>query len=80
MEITEKKVWSPYWAGALSGVLSILSVWVAGKYFGATATSDRGQSCCVFLIKFGGTQIDFDDFLIVADIFWLAVGEFLSFV
>ena len=41
MEIAEKKGWSPYWAGALSGVLSILSVWVAGKYFGASTTFVR---------------------------------------
>jgi uncharacterized protein len=41
MEITEKKAWSPYVAGALSGVLSILSVWVAGKYFGASTTFVR---------------------------------------
>lgn len=41
MEITEKKGWSPYLAGALSGVLSILSVWIAGKYFGASTTFVR---------------------------------------
>ena len=41
MEIAEKKGWSPYWAGALSGVLSIFSVWVAGKYFGASTTFVR---------------------------------------
>ena len=28
--------WSPYVAGALTGVLMILSVWIAGKYFGAS--------------------------------------------
>jgi uncharacterized membrane protein HdeD (DUF308 family) len=43
MEITEKKGWSPYWAGALSGVLSILSVWIAGKYFGASTTFVRSS-------------------------------------
>jgi hypothetical protein len=41
MEITGKKGWSPYLAGALSGVLSILSVWVAGKFFGASTTFVR---------------------------------------
>jgi hypothetical protein len=30
--------WSPYLAGALSGVVSILSVWAAGKYLGASTT------------------------------------------
>ena len=41
METTEKKNWSPYLAGALSGVLSILSVWIAGKYLGASTTFVR---------------------------------------
>ena len=41
MEATEKKAWSPYWAGALGGVLSILSVWITGKYFGASTTFVR---------------------------------------
>jgi len=41
MEITEEKGWNPYLAGALSGVLSILSVWIAGKYFGASTTFVR---------------------------------------
>ncbi len=41
MEFTEKRGWSPYLAGALSGVLSIFSVWVAGKYFGASTTFVR---------------------------------------
>ena len=33
--------WNPYLAGALSGVLIILSVWVAGKYLGASTTFVR---------------------------------------
>jgi hypothetical protein len=41
MAVTEEKAWSPYLAGALSGVLSILSVWIAGKYFGASTTFVR---------------------------------------
>jgi len=36
-----KKEWSPYLAGALSGVVLILSVWVSGKYFGASTTFVR---------------------------------------
>lgn len=32
------KGWSPYLAGALSGLVSILSVWAAGKYLGASTT------------------------------------------
>ncbi len=41
MATTENKGWSPYGAGALSGVVSILSVWVAGKFFGASTTFVR---------------------------------------
>jgi uncharacterized protein len=35
------KGWSPYLAGALTGVVMILSVWFAGKYFGASTTFVR---------------------------------------
>lgn len=33
--------WSPYLAGSLSGVVGVLSVWFAGKYFGASTTFVR---------------------------------------
>jgi len=33
-----KRTWNPYLAGALTGILIILSVWVSGKFFG-TSTS-----------------------------------------
>jgi uncharacterized protein len=33
--------WNPYLAGALSGLVSILSVWLAGKYLGASTTFVR---------------------------------------
>lgn len=33
--------WSPYLAGALSGVVGILSVWFAGQYFGASTSFVR---------------------------------------
>jgi hypothetical protein len=33
--------WSPYLAGALTGLVMVLSVWVAGKYFGASTTFVR---------------------------------------
>ena len=36
-----KEEWSPYLAGALSGVVLILSVLIAGKYFGASTTFAR---------------------------------------
>lgn len=35
------KPWSPYLAGALSGLVSIGSVWIAGKYLGASTTFVR---------------------------------------
>lgn len=41
MQTIEKRGWSPYLAGTLSGILSVLSVWVAGKYFGASTTFVR---------------------------------------
>ena len=37
----KSNVWNPYIAGALTGVLLILSVMVAGKYFGASTTFAR---------------------------------------
>ena len=37
----EDKGWNPYLAGALSGVVLILSVLIAGKYFGASTTFVR---------------------------------------
>lgn len=40
--MSEPKGWNPYLAGALTGLLLILSVWVAGKYFGASTTFVRG--------------------------------------
>jgi hypothetical protein len=39
-----KKVWNPYLAGALAGVLLVLSVLVAGKFLGASTTFARSAS------------------------------------
>ncbi len=36
MTTAEDKGWNPYLAGALSGLLLILSVWATGKYFSAS--------------------------------------------
>ena len=41
MGTMKDKGWSPYLAGALSGLVSILSVWIAGKFFGASTTFAR---------------------------------------
>lgn len=35
------RAWSPYVAGALAGLLLVLSVYVSGKYFGASTTYVR---------------------------------------
>ncbi len=37
----KKKEWSPYLAGGLSGVVLILSVWIAEKFFGASTSFVR---------------------------------------
>ncbi|RZB36113.1 MAG: uncharacterized protein SRB2_02464 [Desulfobacteraceae bacterium Eth-SRB2] len=41
MKRIDDKGWSPYLAGALAGIVMILSVWIAGKYFGASTTFVR---------------------------------------
>ena len=41
MTIDKDKGWNPYLAGALTGVLMILSVWIAEKHFGASTTFVR---------------------------------------
>jgi hypothetical protein len=37
-ESDANKYWSPYLAGALSGVVLILSVWISGKFYGTSTT------------------------------------------
>lgn len=41
MKQVEPGSWSPYLAGSLTGVVSVLSVWIAGKYFGASTSFVR---------------------------------------
>lgn len=41
MKPAGNKGWSPYLAGALAGIVMILSVWFAGKYFGASTAFVR---------------------------------------
>jgi uncharacterized membrane protein YedE/YeeE len=38
IESNDKKYWSPYLAGALSGLVLILSVWISGKFYGTSTT------------------------------------------
>ena len=37
MQQQDSGAWSPYLAGALSGLAGIFSVWFAGQYFGAAS-------------------------------------------
>jgi hypothetical protein len=41
MMLMERKGWSPYLAGALSGLVLVLSVWFTGNFFGASTTFVR---------------------------------------
>lgn len=41
MDVLREKTWSPYVAGALAGLLLVLSVFLTGKYFGASTTFVR---------------------------------------
>jgi hypothetical protein len=41
MNVFREKKWSPYAAGALAGLQLVLSVFVTGKYFGASTTFVR---------------------------------------
>jgi hypothetical protein len=41
MKAKEDVGWDPYLAGALSGVVLVLSVWLTGKFFGASTTFVR---------------------------------------
>jgi hypothetical protein len=44
MDILRKKTWSPYTAGALAGLLLVVSVFLTGKYFGASTTFVRAAN------------------------------------
>jgi hypothetical protein len=41
MDVFRQKLWSPYAAGAVAGLLLVLSVFLTGKYFGASTTFVR---------------------------------------
>ena len=62
MMTMEDKGWSPYLAGSLSGVVLILSVWVAGKFFGASTTFVRSAGMIEKL--FGAERIAKMDYFI----------------
>jgi len=41
MSGSREQGWSPYLAGALSGLVSVFSVWLSGKFLGASTTFVR---------------------------------------
>lgn len=40
-DLRDKNYWSPYVAGAFAGLVLVLSVWITGKYFGASTSFVR---------------------------------------
>jgi len=44
MDIFRQKTWSPYVAGALAGLLLVFSVFLTGKYLGASTTFVRAAA------------------------------------
>jgi len=40
-KLRNKEYWSPYLAGAFAGLVLVLSVWITGKYFGASTSFVR---------------------------------------
>ncbi len=53
MKAKEDVGWNPYLAGALSGVVLILSVWLTGKFFGASTTFVRSAGMIEKLFSAG---------------------------
>ena len=54
-----KRVWNPYLAGALAGVLLVLSVLVAGKFLGASTTFSRSASIIEKALGIDTTQFEY---------------------
>lgn len=40
-KLRDKGYWSPYLAGSFAGLVLVLSVWITGKYFGASTSFAR---------------------------------------
>ncbi len=43
--------WNPYLAGALTGLLMVLSIWLTGKFFGASTTFARSAAMLESLVS-----------------------------
>ena len=54
-----KRVWNPYFAGALAGVLLMLSVLVAGHFLGASTTFARGASVIEKAVGIDPSQFEY---------------------
>jgi hypothetical protein len=54
-----KQVWNPYLAGALAGVLLVLSVLVAGHFLGASTTFARSASVIEKVIGIDPTAFEY---------------------
>ena len=54
-----QKKWNPYVAGALVGVLVVLSVLIAGKYFGASTTFPRSAAWLESVLGIDYTQFEY---------------------
>ena len=81
MKIDNDNGWSPYLAGALTGIVMILSVWVAGKYFGASTTFVRSAGMIEQI--FGAERVSKMDYFIkeVPKIDWqwmFVIGIFIG--
>ncbi|BBO74585.1 hypothetical protein DSCW_20020 [Desulfosarcina widdelii] len=54
-----RQPWSPYLAGGLTGVLLVLSVWVAGNFFGASTTFSRSASVIEEAVGINTSKIEY---------------------
>ena len=54
-----KRVWNPYLAGSLAGVLLVLSVLVAGHFLGASTTFSRSASVIEKAVGIDPSQFEY---------------------
>lgn len=81
----KKKGWSPYLAGGLTGLLAIASIWLTGKFLGASTTFPRTAGMLVkifapervakmdYLVKYA-PKIDWQFMLLVG----ILIGAFIA--
>lgn len=50
-ELRDKNYWSPYLAGGIAGLVLVLSVWITGKYFGASTSFVRSAGLIEKLVS-----------------------------